>query len=162
MEPKTVSMLRELLFSRDVASLATLHEGAPAISMVPYALADDGSGFLIHVSGLAAHTGDLRDDPRCAVMVMAEESDDVSPTALPRASATCEAEEIPRDSDVYEDAKRNYLEWIPDGEPMFGLGDFALFRLRPQGVRMIQGFGQAYTLTPQTFAAAVRRESPPA
>ena len=154
-EPKTHALLRDLLSARDVASLATLHEGAPAISMVPYAIADDGSGFLVHVSRLAAHTGDLLADSRCALLVMAPESDDVSPTSLPRAAATLSAEPIDRESPGYDDAARNYLDWIPDGAPMFEMADFVLFRLRVVSVRLVQGFAQAYTLTPTTFAAAV-------
>lgn len=157
MEPKTVPMLKDLLVARRVASLGTLHEGAPAVSMVPYALSGDGSGFLVHVSTMAAHTSDLQDDGRCALLVMAEESDEIPPVALPRASATCTAEPIAPDSPEHEAAKRDYLDRIPEGAPMFELADFVLFRLRPSSVRMIQGFAQAYTLTPQTFAAAVRR-----
>jgi len=39
-----------------VASLGTLHGGAPSVSMVPVAPAADGPGFLIHVSRLTRVT----------------------------------------------------------------------------------------------------------
>ncbi len=50
--------LRPLLHETKVAALATLHQGEPAVSMVPYALRPDGR-FTIHVSRLATHTQDM-------------------------------------------------------------------------------------------------------
>ena len=43
-----------------VAALGTLHDGAPSVTMTPYALAADRFAFLLLVSGLAAHTRDMR------------------------------------------------------------------------------------------------------
>lgn len=37
---RSIVVLRELLFGRGVAALATLHEGRPFASMVPFACAD--------------------------------------------------------------------------------------------------------------------------
>lgn len=53
MDPTESTALLTLLRTQPVASLATLHLGAPAVSMVPFALLPDGPGFVIHVSQLA-------------------------------------------------------------------------------------------------------------
>jgi len=53
-----------LLHRCTVAALGTLHQGAPSVTMTPYALAADRLAFLVLVSGLSAHTRDMLADPR--------------------------------------------------------------------------------------------------
>ena len=84
MDAETHLALRDLLKTAHVASLATLHGGAPAVSMVPWASATDGASVLIHVSGLSQHTGDMRADPRVAVMIAEPESSGTMVQALAR------------------------------------------------------------------------------
>jgi predicted pyridoxine 5'-phosphate oxidase superfamily flavin-nucleotide-binding protein len=56
-EPRLTRELRALLQAQRVATLGTLNaDGSPLVSMVPFALRTDEAGFVIHVSGLAAHT----------------------------------------------------------------------------------------------------------
>ena len=62
MESSQSLALKYLLESQQVGSLATLHRGAPAVSMVPYVLLPQGRGFVLHVSRLAAHTADIDRD----------------------------------------------------------------------------------------------------
>jgi putative heme iron utilization protein len=38
---------------------------------------------------------------------------------------------------------------------LFGLGDFRLFAIEPESVRVVLGFAQATSLTPATLAAAL-------
>ena len=52
MTETAAAQLKQLLRERSVAALGTLHAGAPYVSMVPYAIAHDGSGLIIHVSAL--------------------------------------------------------------------------------------------------------------
>ena len=64
MNAQLTECLLHLLRGRTTAALGTLHEAAPFVSMVPYAIAPDGSGFVVHVSELVgAHQGHAR---RCA------------------------------------------------------------------------------------------------
>ena len=63
MDATESAALMNLLRTQPVASLATLHRGAPAVSMVPFALLPDGTGFVIHVSQLATHTQDMLHNP---------------------------------------------------------------------------------------------------
>lgn len=148
--------LRELVTSRTVAALGTLHGGAPYVSMVPYALLPDGSAFIIHVSGLSAHTQDMLDDPRVSLMVMAAETPDALPQELARFTVIGNAAQIPEPSAEYDSAKARYLERFPDSAPIFDLGDFSLFAITPSTVRWVGGFAQAQSLTPESFAGAVR------
>ena len=63
MGPDIATALRSLLRAQQTAALATLHNGEPALSMVPYALLREGAGFVIHVSHLAVHTSDMLATP---------------------------------------------------------------------------------------------------
>ena len=73
-EPRLTRELRALLRAQRVATLGTLNDdGTPLVSMVPFALRTDEAGFVIHVSALAAHTGNLRQRPAVSVLVMQPE-----------------------------------------------------------------------------------------
>ena len=78
--------LAQLLRQRSTAALGTLREGAPFVSMVPYAIAPDGSGFVVHVSRLAAHTRDMLADARVSLLVAEAEGAGKSPLGLMRVS----------------------------------------------------------------------------
>ena len=81
MTAEQAEALRQLLASQPVAALATLHDGEPAVSMVPWALRADGR-FVIHVSALASHTADLRAHPEVALLITAPLAAGESPLAL--------------------------------------------------------------------------------
>jgi len=150
--------LKALVAGRKVASLGTLHEGAPYVSMVPFALLADGSAFLIHVSELSAHTQDMLDDPRVSLLIMQSESAETLPKELARVTVNGRATRIEDESEEYQRGKARYLERFPDSEPMFGFGDFSLFAVRPEAVRWIGGFAGAQSLDPGEFVAAVRTD----
>ena len=148
--------LRELLAGRMVAALGTLHDGAPYVSMVPFAITPDGTAFLIHVSELSAHTGDMQKDPRVSLLVMGAEKPDALPQELPRLTILGRAEPVEDPSPEYDAGKARYLERFPDSEPIFQLGGFWLFTIRPEHVRWIGGFAGAQSLTPEELAQAAR------
>jgi heme iron utilization protein len=156
MDEALESTLRELVTSRSTAALGTLHSGAPYVSMVPYALLSDGSAFIVHVSLLAAHTRDMLADPRVSLLISEPERAGVSPQALPRVTVLGTARRLPRESPEEAASRDAYLARFPDAAPMFGLGDFSLFAITPTAVRWVAGFAQARSLTPASFAAAVR------
>jgi putative heme iron utilization protein len=147
-------VLRELLATRTVAALGTLHDGAPYVSMVPFAILPDGSAFLIHVSELSAHTADMLADPRVSLLVVGAEGPGVFAQELPRVTILGKAAPVEDPSPEYDAGKARYLERFPDAEPIFGLGGFFLFTIRPEHVRWIGGFAGAETLTPEAFARA--------
>jgi putative heme iron utilization protein len=149
---EAAARLRELLCARSVAALGTLHAGAPYVSMVPYAIAPDGSGLLIHVSGLASHTMDMRADARVSLLVMQNEGGGASALSLVRASIQGTARELASDAPDLPGCRAAYLERFPDAAQLFGFADFSLFTIRPESVRFVAGFGEAHSFSAESFA----------
>jgi hypothetical protein len=98
----TSLLLGKLVLGRSVASLATLHEGRPFASMIPYVVlvsgrdpdADEDAGdagslvLVSHVSRLSPHTRDMLATPEVCLLVTAPVPTDPSgppPQALPQA-----------------------------------------------------------------------------
>jgi putative heme iron utilization protein len=156
MNPTMTKTLRDLVHGGSIAALGTLHGGEPFVSMVPYAIMPEGGGFLIHVSGLSAHTKDMLAHPRVSFMVVADDARGVPPQARPRVTVEADAAPIARSSADHSVARATYLARFPDAEQMFELGDFSLFLIRPVSARFIAGFAQAVTLTQEEFSAALR------
>lgn len=143
--------LRALLQTQRIASLGTLHEGEPYVSMVPFALLPGGA-FIIHVSTLAAHTKDMLQGPRVSLLVIAPLEADASPQALARATIQANAEPLAESTQQHAEARAAYLERFPQSAQTFELSDFSLFAIRPRSLRLVGGFAQAKTLTPGGFA----------
>ena len=156
MDPDASALLQHLLHERPVATLAMLHRGEPATSMVPFVLSPAEMHLLIHVSSLATHTQDMLDHSRVSVLVTAEADGSVSPQALPRVSFVADAVRLAFDGPAYLDARERYLARFPDAAQTFALGDFSLFALRLQSARLVAGFGRAYGLTSESLKAVLR------
>jgi hypothetical protein len=153
----TADLLRNLLTHRTVAALATLHEGRPFASMIPFAV-DLSAGRLrlvTHVSGLSAHTRDMRLSPEVCLLVMAAESPGVPPQALPRVSIEAVSEFIPPTHPDHDAVKAAYLGTFPAAADLFQLGDFSLVVFEPTSARLIAGFGRAVTLAPDALSRAL-------
>ena len=136
--------VRDLLKGRRTAALATLQAGAPAASLVPFALLPGTA--LIHISAMAAHTRDLAADPRCALLVSASEDGAEDLRALPRVSLRATARTLDPDDPAYPAARAAYLARFPGSEGIFALGDFHLVALDLEEARAVLGFGAARTL----------------
>lgn len=147
--------LAQLLVTQTVAALATLHRGRPAVSMVPFAVLPETAGFVIHVSRLAAHTGDLVANPEVALLVTADAQPATPPMALPRVSISGWARRCAPESDDYEPARAAYLSKLPAAEELFAFADFSLFIIEAQSIRYVAGFGLATTLDAQRLRAAL-------
>ena len=164
MEPAASHLLGELIRGRSVASLATLHEGLPFASMVPYAIWHDTAGgrlvFVTHVSRLSAHTRDMLESPQVCLLITAPEgtsdADPAPPQALPRVSIPAVASFIDRDDPDYPALARAYLEKFPFAADWFQLGDFSIVAFTPSGsARFIAGFARAMTVSTAQLQTAV-------
>ena len=155
MDPTPAQRIRDLVEAQAVASLGTLHDGEPFVSMVPYALLPEGAGFVIHVSALAAHTKDMISNPAVSLMIMALPDRETPPQALARVTIQGEAVRIPGEAPIHEAARAIYLERFPQSAQTFELGDFALFAIRPRQARYVGGFAQAKTITAEGLARAL-------
>ena len=164
MDPAASHLLGELIRGRSVASLATLHEGLPFASMVPYAVWHDAMGerllFVTHVSRLSAHTRDMLETPQVCLLITAPETgedlESVPPQALPRVSIPAVASFIDREHADYRPLARAYLEKFPFAAEWFQLGDFSIVAFTPSGsARFIAGFARAMTVSAAQLHAAV-------
>lgn len=154
--------LRALLAAQPVAALATLHRNEPAVSMVPYALLPDGSGIVVHVSGLATHTKDMLEAPAVALLVTATPAEAHDPLALPRASIQGTAGRCDPASDAHAAAGAAYLARLPQARPLFDFPDFSLFVIAPRALRYVAGFGRAMSVTGERLREVLTPQVPPA
>lgn len=156
MAVSTTHTLRQLIFAQPIASLGTLHNGQPYVSMVPFAIAPDGSAFLIHVSTLAAHTKDMLANPNVSLLIIASPTSEVPPQALARVTLQAQAGQYAKTESGYAEARAAYLARFPESVDMFGFADFSLFRIVPTSVRFVGGFAQARSLQPETLIEILR------
>ncbi|MEO8102156.1 MAG: pyridoxamine 5'-phosphate oxidase family protein [Betaproteobacteria bacterium] len=146
--------LRDLVRGQDIAALGTLHAGEPYVSMVPYAQHAGGADFFIHVSRLAAHTGDMLESPRVSLLIVA--ADGPSPQSRARVTVQGDARRLASGSGEYQAARTSYLARFPQSADMFALADFSIFAIAPVSARVIGGFAQAFSLGAESFARAMR------
>lgn len=136
------------------AALGTLHEGAPFVSMVPYAIGAEGC-FILHVSRLAAHTRDMLNNPEVSLLITESEASGKMPQALARVTVQGKAQLLERDSAKSSNARGLYLARFPDAAPLFGFSDFNIFVIEPVSARIVAGFAQAVTITGEELLAAL-------
>lgn len=157
MDQDTARSLRDMLEATPTAALATLHRGAPGVSMVPWVWSPTLEALLIHVSALATHTADMQAQPQVALLVSASQQAQVSPQATARVALQCEACFLDKeDAATYAQQRGVYLQRFPDAELMFGLADFSLVALRPRSARLVAGFAQAHSLLGEALLAWLR------
>jgi putative heme iron utilization protein len=157
MNSEQTQALRRILEGQRLASLGTLHEGEPYVSMVPFALLPDGSGLVIHVSQLSSHTRDMLESPKVSLLVVAPETPGAPAQATARVTIQGRAEHDTDSAPGHAAAREAYLSRFPKAADMFDLSDFLLFTIRPTSIRFIAGFAQAITLTPAAFATAAKQ-----
>ena len=152
MTPEQVAALRRLIAECRILALAVVVDGEPVTGLLPYA-PDRGAGLLIHASALARHSRGLVDGGRFGALVHREPEPGGDPLQVERVSLQGGVRELPRGTEAWEAAKRIYLARFPHAEMTFGLGDFTLWALEPDGGRWVSGFAAAVNLTPRNLAA---------
>ncbi len=153
MNATEAAQLRHLLESQQLAALATIHKGEPAVSMVPYALLPDGEGLVIHISRLATHTADIERQPSVALLVMAPPDSAPLPQAVQRASLQGSALPCGAGAPAHQRARAAYLARFPQSEELFAFGDFSLFVIAVRAVRFVAGFGAARSILAAEYTA---------
>ena len=151
---------QQLLHSQRVGALGTLAaNGTPSVSMVPFAV-DAAQGWLvIHVSALAAHTGNLLARPALSLMVMQAETTGEPVHALPRISLNGHADVLAPNSSAWSTSRSAYLQRFPEAEPITQLGDFTFMALHITSAIQIAGFGAARSVERDELDAAFRAEA---
>ncbi len=137
--------LVELVHTQRWAALATLDpDGQPFASMVAYAVNPEG-GLLLHLSRLAAHTRHLEARPRVALVISEADCGHGDPQTLARVTLQGEVRRVDPEAADYATDRAAYLARLPDAEPLFSFGDFALFCITPTAARLVGGFAQAFS-----------------
>lgn len=143
-ESRLNASLRHLLTQQRVAALGTLDDdGAPFVSMVPFAVDPVSATLVIHVSLLAPHTAHVMGRPRVSLLVMQAEVEGAPVLALPRVTLQGQALALQRDSAPWSQAQQAYLARFPEAEPLTHFGDFQFFALTVETARQVSGFGAA-------------------
>jgi len=152
-DPRLTQALRALLQSQRVAALGTVNaDGAPLVSMVPFAIEPVQACVVIHVSGLAAHTGNLHNSASVSLMVMQAETPGEPVHALPRVTLEARAEFLEAETPIWRDCRAAYLGRFPEAEPMTALGDFRFVAVRVTSGRQVAGFGAARSVSAEELA----------
>ena len=148
--PESVAAVQGLIAAARYGALATIspEDGAPIATRVGLASLDGVP--LILVSALAAHTGALRADPRCSLLVGEVGKGD--PLAHKRATLKCRAREIAHGGAEYDAARQAYLSAQPKAALYVDLPDFAFMLLEPLSASYNAGFGKAYALSGEELA----------
>lgn len=151
--------LRSMLAAQRVAALGSIaDDGAPLVSMVPFAIEHELARLVIHVSELAAHTRNLRQRPRISLLVMEAAPPGQPVHALPRVTFDGVAALLAPQSRPWCVCRAAYLRRFPEAETMTLLGDFRFAAIEVTGARQVAGFGSARSLDAQEVRLALQPE----
>ena len=131
---------RRLLRAHRYGALCTLSkkfDGHPFGSITPYLTDHDGS-LLILISTLAEHTKNILHDPRVSLITHSQESPDIQTQG--RVTLVGAAHLVTG----REQAGKRYLRYFPEANTYFAMHDFSLYRIIPQAIRYIGGFGNIH------------------
>jgi nitroimidazol reductase NimA-like FMN-containing flavoprotein (pyridoxamine 5'-phosphate oxidase superfamily) len=139
-----MNSLKELILRERVAHLATLRGGAPMASMTLYLPERDFSAFYVHVSSLAWHTQDMKQDARVALSISETDDRRADPFTLMRVTIRGEAIQLQESN---ETLKAAWLARFPEQAINFTLADFSFWRIEPRDARFVAGFGRIHNLS---------------
>ncbi len=141
-----IALARSLLRTARYAALATLDPatGAPVASRVATATDTDGTPIIL-ISTLAPHTGALKANSSCSLLVGEPGKGD--PLAHPRMTLKCRADFVTRESDAGRRARRRYLNRHPKAALYADFADFSFVFLNVQSAGLNGGFAKAYALS---------------
>jgi heme iron utilization protein len=158
-ESRLTREMRSLLYGQRVAALGTLCDnGAPLVSMVPYAIEPGQACVVIHVSSLAAHTGNLQSARAVSLLIMRAETPGEPVHALPRVTLEGQAAVLVPGSAAWQACGAAYLKRFPEAEPMTHLDDFMFVAIHVTAARQVAGFGAARSIDGDELAAVLSGE----
>ncbi|MDQ3184913.1 MAG: DUF2470 domain-containing protein [Pseudomonadota bacterium] len=138
---------RQMLRAHHYGVLCTLSRkfnGHPFGSIAPYLVDHDGS-LLILVSTLAEHTKNIKYD--CRVSLITHDQNNLDIQSQGRVTVVGEARPV---MDKHQLGPR-YLRHFPEAKNYLNMDDFSFYRLIPQVLRYIGGFGKIHWVTESTY-----------
>ena len=156
------SFVAEIRANLSTVCLATNNrEGTPEAS-VAAALLDVDGAFIIYVSGLAAHTRNLRKNPRASVLLAEPETAATNALARRRLTFACAATFVARDSAAHAERVTAFrAKFDPTIDVLAGLPNFQFVRLTPHRGRVVVGFGAAFEIDPRDWTNLTPVGRPP-
>ncbi len=137
-------------------------DGTPEASVAAALLDADGT-FVIYVSGLAAHTRNLRENPRASVLLAQSETSTSNALARRRLTFGCTAETVARESAAHAELVSAFrTKFGPTIDMIASLPDFRFVRLSPLRGRIVAGFGAAFDVDPRDWHKLTPVGRPPA
>ncbi len=152
-EPSYAERVRTLFSLGSVGTIATMSRkqaGFPFGSLMPYAL-DAAGRPLFLISNMAMHTQNLKADPRASLFVAQTGADD---DPLGSARATLVGPTAPVPPEHVAGAREAYLARHESSRYWVDFTDFGFFRLQPQDVYYVGGFGVMGWVTAEDYSAA--------
>jgi heme iron utilization protein len=131
---------RQLLRAHRYGALSTLSkkfDGHPFGSITPYLVDHDGS-LLILISALAEHTKNIQHDPRVSLITHNQEDSHIQTQGRITLVGTAALEP------ERELAGKRYLRYFPEAQTYYDMPDFQFYRIVPQALRYIGGFGDIH------------------
>jgi putative heme iron utilization protein len=141
---------RQLLREHRYGALCTLSkkfDGHPFGSITPYLVDHDGS-LLLLISTLAEHTKNIQHDPRVSLITHNQES----PHIQTQGRVTVLGSALPETD--REGAGKRYLRYFPEAQTYFAMHDFSFYRIVPQAIRYIGGFGNIHWVKAEKYTVA--------
>jgi putative heme iron utilization protein len=156
MDAAAAAALAALVRGARVATLGTLRQGAPNVSLVAFLAAPDFSAVWLRLSRLAWHTQDLARDARAALAIAEADDGRADPQTLARVTLRGLAAGLPPDDARAAALGRDWRARFPESAVTFELGDFAFWSIAVRDARFVAGLGRTYNLAPADLAGAAR------
>lgn len=138
---------RDLLAKARFAALAVvLEDSAPMVTRIAFGLSPEGTPLTL-ISDLSAHTGALRANPACSLMV-GEPGDKGDPLTHPRLTLQATARFVRKGDPDHDTLAAHYLQDHPKAKLYIGFADFSFALFRAHAGHLNGGFGKAFRLTP--------------
>lgn len=138
---------RQMLRAHRYGALCTQSkkfDGHPFGSITPYLVDPDGS-LLILISSLAEHTKNIQHDPRVSLITHNQDSPHIQTQWRITLVGTAQ---IITDK---EKAGTRYLRYFPEAQNHFDMHDFSFYRIMPQSLRYIRGFGKIHWIEADSY-----------
>jgi len=149
-DPHPARGARQLLRAHRYGALCTLSKkfgGHPFGSITPYLVDHDGS-VLILISTLAEHTKNILADPRVSLITHSQDNPHIQ--AQGRVTVVGEARLVTE----REQVGQRYLRYFPEAQTYFAMHDFSFYRIAPQALRFIGGFGNIHWVKAENYVVS--------
>jgi putative heme iron utilization protein len=149
--------LQSILRAQRAAALGSLGEdGAPFVSLVPFAVEPVTGRVVLQVGALAPHTPNMHRDVRVSLLVTSPEPG-IDEAARARVTLVGEARFPVAGSEEWQACRLAYLARFPETHAMASMLDLSLVSITVKQVRQVSGFGAARSLPGDVLSSVPSR-----